>query len=75
MQNYYKNRNQNLNEKTSWNKHQSKVLRQVQNQSLDYLTDPSFKETNRLVVLSECYSQNRTQRDSFKGRNEKTPTL
>ena len=58
--------------KTSWNKCQSKVLRQVQNQSLDYLTDPSFQGTNRLFVLSGCYGQSSAHRIlSCKSRNKK----
>ena len=35
-----------------WNKYQSKVTIQRQNQYLDYLIDPIFQEVNRLFVLS-----------------------
>ena len=35
-----------------WNKHQSKVSIQTQNQYLNYLIDPNFQGVNRLFVLS-----------------------
>ena len=38
--------------KNNWNKHQSKVSRERQNQYLDYLIDPRFQGVNRLFVLS-----------------------
>ena len=37
---------------TNWNKYQSKVSIQTQNQYLDYLIGPSFQGVNRLFVLS-----------------------
>ena len=36
----------------NWNKFQSKVTIQTQNQYLDYLIDPSFQGVKRLFVLS-----------------------
>ena len=36
----------------NWNKYQSNVSIERQNQYLDYLIDPSFQEVNRLFVLS-----------------------
>ena len=36
----------------NWNKYQSKVSVERQNQYLDYLIDPSFQGANRLFVLS-----------------------
>ena len=36
----------------NWNKYQSKVSIQTQNQYLDYLIDPRFQGVNRLFVLS-----------------------
>ena len=36
----------------NWNKYQSKVSIERQNQYLDYLVDPSFEGVNRLFVLS-----------------------
>ena len=38
--------------KINWNKYQSKISVQAQNQYLDYLVDPSFQGVNRLSVLS-----------------------
>ena len=35
----------------SWNKYQSKISTERQNQHLDYLIDPSFQEVNILFVL------------------------
>ena len=36
----------------NWNKYQSKVLIERQNQYLDFLIDPSFQGVNKLFVLS-----------------------
>ena len=36
----------------NWNKCQSKISTERQNQYLDYLIDPSFQEVNRLFFLS-----------------------
>ena len=36
----------------NWNKYQSKIKTQAQNQYLDCLTDQSFQGGNRLFVLS-----------------------
>ena len=35
----------------NWNKYQSKMSTERQNQYLDYLTDPSFQGVNRLFAL------------------------
>ena len=40
-------------EKTiNWNKYLAKTTNQAKNRYLDFLIDPSFKEVNRLFVLS-----------------------
>ena len=36
----------------NWNKYQSKITQQAQNQYLDLLIDPSFQGVNRLFILS-----------------------
>ena len=36
----------------NWNKHESKVSIQKQNQFLNYLSDPGFQGVNRLFALS-----------------------
>ena len=46
----------------NWNKYQSKLTVQKQNQILDYLIDPSFERVNRLFVLS---FENNTGRASY----------
>ena len=38
----------------NWNKYQSKISTETQNQYLDFLTDPSFQGVNRLFVLFYC---------------------
>ena len=49
--------------KINWNKYQSKISVQAQNQYLDYLVDPSFQGVNRLFVLS---FENNAYRTSYK---------
>ena len=44
----------------NWNKYQSKVSIQTQNPYLDYLTDPSFQDINRIFVLSFENTTDRT---------------
>ena len=34
----------------NWNKHQSKITEQAHNRYLNFLTDPSFQQVNRLFV-------------------------
>ena len=36
----------------NWNKYQSKISTEAQNQYLDFLNNPSFHEVNRIFVLS-----------------------
>ena len=52
-----------FNRRINWNKYQLKVTIKEQNRYLDYLTDPSFQEQNRLFVLS---FENNTDRKSYK---------
>ena len=35
-----------------WNKYRSQMIKQSNNNNLDYLIDPTFTEVNRLSVLS-----------------------
>ena len=44
----------------NWNKYQSKISTETQNQYLDFLTDPSFQGVNRLFVLSFEIENDRT---------------
>ena len=45
---------------TNWNKYQSKVIVQQQNQYSNFFIDPSFQEVNRLFVLSFENNDGRT---------------
>ena len=36
----------------SWNKYKSQITTQPKNNNLDYLIDPTFRNINRLFVLS-----------------------
>ena len=47
----------------NWNKYESKITTERQNQHLDYLIDPSFQGVNRLFVLS---FEDGAQRKSYK---------
>ena len=47
----------------NWNKYQSKISTETPNQYLDYLIDPSFQRSNRLLVLS---FENEEQRKRYK---------
>ena len=47
----------------NWNKYQSKVSTERQNQYLDYLIDPTFQGVNRFSVLSH---EDEVQRASYK---------
>ena len=47
----------------NWNKYQTKVPTERQNQYLDFLVDPSFQGVNRIFVLPFA---NETQQTSYK---------
>ena len=49
----------------SWNKHRSEITTQTKNNNLDYLIDPTFRNINRLFVLSFRNGNNDPTRDSF----------
>ena len=48
-----------------WNKYRSQMTSQPQNNSLNYLIDPTFTNVNRLFVLSFSRNNNTDNRDSF----------
>ena len=48
-----------------WNKYKSQMTIQPQNNNLNYLIDPTFKNFNRLFVLSFSRNNNTDNRDSF----------
>ena len=48
-----------------WNKYRSQITIQPQNNNLNYLIDPTFRNVNRLFVLSLSRNNNTDSRDSF----------
>ena len=49
----------------SWNKYRSEITTQPKNNNLDYLIDPTFRNINRLFVLSFKNGNDDPMRDSF----------
>ena len=49
----------------NWNKYQSKISTEAQNQYLDFLINPSFNGVNRLFVLSFENKNERTSHSSY----------
>ena len=49
----------------NWNKYQSKIATEAQNQYLDFLINPSFNGVNRLFVLSFENKNERTSHSSY----------
>ena len=49
----------------SWNKYRSEITTQPKNNNLDCLIDPTFRNINRLFVLSFKNGSNDPIRDSF----------
>ena len=61
-----KNIKQGFKRTISWNKYRSKISTQTKNGYLDYLIDPTFRNINRLFVLSFKNRNNDPTRDSFR---------
>ena len=49
---FLENIKQRFKRTISWNKYRSEITIQSKNSNLDYLIDPTFKDINRLFVLS-----------------------
>ena len=49
----------------SWKKCRSEIKKQTKNNNLDYLIDPTFRNINRLFVLSLKNGNDDPTRDSF----------
>ena len=60
-----KNVKQEFERTISWNKHRSEIITQPKNNNLDYLTDPTFRNINRLLVLLFKNGNNDPARYSF----------
>ena len=59
------NLKQGLRRAISWNKYRFETSTQPRNNSLDYMIDPTFRNINRLFVLSFQNHNNDPTRDSF----------
>ena len=62
---FLKNLKQDLKIKISWNKKRPEIMTQLQNNNLDYTIDPTFRNTNRLFVLSFKNGDNNPTRNYF----------
>ena len=49
----------------SWNKYRFEIATQLKNNNLDYMIDPTFRNINRLFVLSFKNGDNDPTRNSF----------
>ena len=55
----------NFKRTISWNKYRSEITTQTKNNNLDYLIDPTFRNINRLFVLSFRNGNDDPTRNSF----------
>ena len=62
---FLENIKQGLKRTISWNKYRSEITTQPKNNNLNYLIDPTFRNINRLFVLSFKNGDNDPKRNSF----------
>ena len=62
---FLENIKQGFKGRVSWNKYISEIKAQTKNNNLDYLIDPTFRNINRLFLLSFQNGDNDPARDSF----------
>ena len=62
---FLENIKQGFKRTISWNKYRSEITTQPKNNNLDYLIDPTFRNINRLFVLSFKNGNDDPKRDSF----------
>ena len=62
---FLENIKQGFKRTVSWNKCRSEITTQPKNNNLDYLIDPTFRNINRLFVLSFKNGNNDLTRDSL----------
>ena len=62
---FLENIKQGFKKMISWNKHRSEITTQIKNNNLHYLIDQTFRNINRLFVLSFKNGDNDPTRDSF----------
>ena len=63
--NFLENIKQEFKRTVSWNKYRSEITTQTKNNNLDYLIDPTFRNINRLFLLSFKNGNDDPTRDSF----------
>ena len=62
---FLENIKQGFKRTITWNKYRSKITTQPKNNNLDYLIGPTFRNINRLFVLSFKTGSNDPMRDSL----------
>ena len=62
---FLENIKQGFKRTISWNKYRSEIATRPKNNNLDYLIDPTFRNMNRLFVLSSKNGDNDPTRYSF----------
>ena len=62
---FLQNIKQGFKRTISWNKYRSEITTQTKNNNLDYLIDPTFRNINRLFVLSFKNGDKDPARNSF----------
>ena len=62
---FKKNIKEGFKRTISWNKYRSEITTQPKNNNLNYLIDPTFRNINRLFVLSFKNGDNDPKRNSF----------
>ena len=62
---FLENIKQRFERTISWNKYRSEVIAQTKNNNLDYLIDPTFRNINRLFLLSFKNGNNDPSRNYF----------
>ena len=62
---FLENIKQGFKRTISWNKYRSEITTQPKNNNLDYLIDPTFRNINRLFVLSFKNGNDDPSRDVF----------
>ena len=62
---FLENIKQGFKRTISWNKYRSEITTQPKNNNLGYLLDPTFRNINRLFVLSFENSNNDPTKNSF----------
>ena len=63
--NFLENIKQGFKRKFFWNKYRSKITTQIKNNNFDYLIDRTFRNINRLFLLSFKNSNDDATRDNF----------